>query len=92
MPGAGADIGSWVAYNTAKKRSKHPEKFGNETIEGIAASESANNAVTGGALIPLLTLGIPGSAVAAIMLRGMMIKGPLLFIFFPMQYIYLSVN
>lgn len=75
MPGAGADIGSWVAYNTAKKRSKHPEKFGNGAIEGIAASESANNAVTGGALIPLLTLGIPGSAVAAIMLGGMMIKG-----------------
>lgn len=75
MPGAGADIGSWVAYNTAKKRSKHPEKFGHGAIEGIAASESANNAVTGGALIPLLTLGIPGSAVAAIMLGGMMIKG-----------------
>lgn len=75
MPGAGADIGSWVAYNSAKKRSKHPEKFGNGAIEGIAASESANNAVTGGALIPLLTLGIPGSAVAAIMLGGMMIKG-----------------
>ena len=75
MPGAGADIGSWVAYNTAKKRSGHPETFGKGAIEGIAASESANNAVTGGALIPLLTLGIPGSAVAAIMLGGMMIKG-----------------
>jgi putative tricarboxylic transport membrane protein len=75
MPGAGADIGSWVAYNSAKKRSKHPETFGKGEIEGIAASESANNAVTGGALIPLLTLGIPGSGVTAIMLGGMMIKG-----------------
>lgn len=75
LPGAGADIGSWVAYNTAKKNSKHPEEFGNGSIEGIAASESANNAVTGGALIPLLTLGIPGSGVTAIMLGGLMIKG-----------------
>ncbi len=75
MPGAGADIGSWVAYNFAKKRSKHPEQFGHGAIEGIAASESANNAVTGGAIIPLLTLGIPGSGVTAIMLGGMMIKG-----------------
>lgn len=75
LPGAGADIGSWVAYNTAKKRSKHPEEFGHGSIEGIAASESANNAVTGGALIPLLTLGIPGSGTTAIMLGGMMIQG-----------------
>ncbi|MDO4547648.1 MAG: tripartite tricarboxylate transporter permease [Clostridia bacterium] len=75
MPGAGADIGSWVAYNTAKKRSKHPERFGHGAIEGIAASEAANNAVTGGAIIPLLTLGIPGSGVTAIMLGGLMIKG-----------------
>ena len=75
MPGAGADIGSWVAYNTAKNHSKHPEEFGKGAIEGIAASESANNAVTGGALIPLLTLGIPGSGVTAIMLGGLMIKG-----------------
>lgn len=75
LPGAGADIGSWVAYNEAKRSSKHPEKFGNGALEGIAASESANNAVTGGALIPLLTLGIPGSSVAAILLGGLMIQG-----------------
>ncbi len=75
MPGAGCDIGSWVSYNFAKKRSKTPERFGNGAIEGVAASESANNAVTGGALIPLLTLGIPGSGTAAIMLGGMMIHG-----------------
>ena len=75
LPGAGADIGSWVSYNEAKKASKNPEDFGKGSIEGIAASESANNAVTGGALIPLLTLGIPGSSVAAILLGGLMIQG-----------------
>lgn len=75
LPGTGCDIGSWVAYNSAKKRSKHPEMFGKGAIEGIAASESANNAVTGGALIPMLTLGIPGSGTCAIMLGGMMIQG-----------------
>lgn len=75
LPGAGADIGSWVAYNEAKRSSKHPERFGKGEMLGIAASESANNAVTGGALIPLLTLGIPGSSVAAILLGGLMIQG-----------------
>ena len=75
LPGAGGDIGSWLSYNTAKKTSKHPEKFGHGSLEGIAASETANNAVTGGALIPMLTLGIPGSGVTAIMLGGLMIKG-----------------
>ncbi|MGI6114218.1 MAG: tripartite tricarboxylate transporter permease [Mahellales bacterium] len=75
LPGAGADIGSWVAYNEAKRSSKQPETFGKGSIIGIAASESANNAVTGGALIPLITLGIPGSAVAAILLGGLMIQG-----------------
>ena len=75
LPGAGGDIGSWISYNTAKNSSKHPEEFGHGSLVGIAASETANNAVTGGALIPLLTLGIPGSGVAAIMLGGLMIKG-----------------
>lgn len=75
LPGAGSDIGSWVCYNNAKQFSKAPEEFGHGSIEGIAASEAANNAVTGGALIPLLTLGIPGSGVTAIMLGGLMIKG-----------------
>lgn len=75
LPGAGADIGSWVSYNEAKRSSKHPEEFGKGAMVGIAASESANNAVTGGALIPLLTLGIPGSSVAAILLGGLMIQG-----------------
>ncbi len=75
LPAAGGDIGSWVGYNNAKKSSKHPEEFGHGSIEGIAASEAANNAVTGGALIPLLTLGIPGSGTAAIMLGSLMIHG-----------------
>ncbi|MEL7650000.1 MAG: tripartite tricarboxylate transporter permease [Sedimentibacter sp.] len=75
LPGAGADIGAWLAYNEAKRTSKNPKEFGNGSLVGISASESANNAVTGGALIPLLTLGIPGSSVAAILLGGLMIQG-----------------
>lgn len=75
LPGAGGDIGSWIGYNEAKRASKHKEEFGNGSIEGICASETANNAVTGGALIPLMTLGIPGSSAAAVLLGGMMIHG-----------------
>ena len=75
LPGAGGDIGSWVGYNEAKRFSKHKEEFGKGSIEGICASETANNAVTGGALIPLITLGIPGSSTAAVLLGGLMIHG-----------------
>ncbi|SEA35352.1 putative tricarboxylic transport membrane protein [Thalassobacillus cyri] len=75
LPGAGGDIGSWVGYNEAKRFSKNKEKFGTGYIEGVAAPESANNAVTGGALIPLLTLGIPGSSTTAVLLGGLMIQG-----------------
>ena len=75
LPGAGGDIGSWVSYNEAKRFSKEPEKFGKGAIEGICASETANNAVTGSSLIPMLTLGIPGSATAAIMLGALIIQG-----------------
>lgn len=75
LPGAGGDIASWVSYNEAKRFSKNPEQFGKGSIEGVAASEAANNAVTGGSLIPLLTLGIPGSATAAVLLGGLMIQG-----------------
>ena len=71
IPAAGPDIASFLAYNEAKKASKHPEMFGKGTAEGLCASESANNGVTGGSLIPLLTLGIPGSAPAAIFLGAM---------------------
>lgn len=75
LPGAGGDIGSWVSYSEAKRFSKKRELFGKGSIEGIAASESANNAVTGSSLIPLLVLGIPGSASAAVLLGALMIKG-----------------
>lgn len=75
LPGAGGDIASWVGLNLAKNGSKHPELFGTGIPEGVAAPESANNAVTGGALIPLLTLGIPGSSTAAVLLGGLTIHG-----------------
>ncbi|HBW38033.1 tripartite tricarboxylate transporter permease [Desulfosporosinus sp. BICA1-9] len=75
LPGAGGDIASWVSYNEAKRFSKNKKEFGKGSIEGVAASESANNAVTGGSLIPLLTLGIPGSGTAAVLLGALMIKG-----------------
>ena len=83
VPGAGADIGSFVGYNTARSISKHPEMFGKGSPEAVAASEGGNNGVTGGAMIPMLTLGIPGDAVAAIMIGALTIQGltpgPMLF-------------
>jgi putative tricarboxylic transport membrane protein len=75
LPGAGGDVGSWVALNEAKRFSRNKEKFGTGDIEGVAAPEAANNAVTGGALIPLLVLGIPGSATTAVLLGGILIQG-----------------
>ena len=75
LPGAGGEIGSWMAYNTAKNRSKNKELFGKGSFEGVAASEAGNNAVTGGACIPMMTLGIPGSAAAAVLMGGLMIHG-----------------
>lgn len=83
LPGIGANIGSVAAYSTAKNFSKTPEKFGKGSEEGIVAAESANNATVGGALIPLITMGIPGSVIDAILLGALMIHqlqpGPLLF-------------
>lgn len=75
LPGAGGDIGSWIGYNEAKRFSKNRDKIGTGHIEGVAAPEAANNAVTGGALIPLLTLGIPGSSTTAVLLGGLTIQG-----------------
>ena len=75
LPGAGGEIASIIAYNESKRWSKTPEMYGKGCIEGVAASESANNAVIGGAPIPLLTLGIPGSAVAAVILGALMAHG-----------------
>lgn len=84
LPGIGAGTSNIISYIAAKKRSKTPEKFGKGTSEGVVASETANNAGIGGAMIPLLTLGIPGDAVTAILLGGLMIHGiqpgPMLFI------------
>lgn len=75
IPGTGGDIASWVGYNEAKRWSKHPEKFGDGAPDGIAAPEAANNAISGGALIPLLSLSIPGDACTAIMLGALMMLG-----------------
>lgn len=70
LPGAGGEIASIISYNESKRWDKDPSRYGKGSLEGVAASESANNAVIGGSLIPMLTLGIPGSAVAAVILRG----------------------
>lgn len=75
IPGTGASIASFLSYDFSRKASKKPEEFGNGSIEGIAAAESANNAITGTALIPLLTLGIPGDAAVALMLGALMVNG-----------------
>ncbi len=75
IPGTGASMASFFSYDRAKKISKKPEEFGKGSIEGISACETANNAVTGATLIPLLTLGIPGDGSVAIMLGALMING-----------------
>lgn len=75
IPGAGEDIASWVAYDAARRTSKTPEKFGYGSEEGIVAAETANNSAIGGSLIPLLSLAIPGSPAAAIMLSALWLHG-----------------
>lgn len=75
LPGGGASMAAFISYAEAKRSSKHPEKYGKGCIEGLAAAETANNAVCGGALIPLLTLGIPGDAVTAIIFGVLLIQG-----------------
>jgi len=75
LPGGGALISSFVSYAIEKRISKHPEKFGHGAIEGVAGPESANNSATGGAFIPLLTLGIPANVVMALLLGALMIYG-----------------
>jgi putative tricarboxylic transport membrane protein len=83
LPGIGGGTSNLLAYATAKNQSKYPEKFGTGIIDGIVASETSNNASIGGALIPLLSLGIPGDVVTAILLGGLTLHGltpgPLLF-------------
>ncbi|MBC01354.1 MAG: hypothetical protein CML67_17645 [Rhodobacteraceae bacterium] len=75
VPGVGCSVGGFLAYDAAKRASKTPDRFGKGAAEGIVASETGNNAVTGGTLIPLLTLGIPGNPVTAVLLGGIMIHG-----------------
>ena len=83
LPGAGGSMAAFMAYNEARRASKTPETWGQGEPEGVAAAETANNADTAAALIPALTLGIPGTAVAAVMLGGLLIHGlqpgPMLF-------------
>ena len=83
LPGIGGGTSNLLAYSVAKNQSKYPEKFGTGIIDGVVASETANNATIGGAMIPLLTLGIPGDTVTAMLLGGFVLHGiqpgPLLF-------------
>jgi len=83
LPGAGATMSSFISYSMEKRLSKHPDEFGQGAIEGVAAPETANNASTGGGLITMLTLGIPGGGSTAVMLGALMMHGlrpgPLLF-------------
>lgn len=75
LPGAGATIATFLSYALAKRLSRRPKLFGQGSIEGVAASESANNASVGGALVPMLTLGVPGSNSTAVLLGAMLILG-----------------
>ncbi len=83
LPGAGATIAAFLGYGTSVRFSRQPQNYGTGIVEGVAAPESANNGAVGGAMVPLLTLGIPGSATAAVMLSVMILHGlrpgPLLF-------------
>ena len=84
LPGIGGGTSNLLAYSAAKNSSKHPERYGTGIIDGVVASETANNATIGGAMIPLLTLGIPGDAVTAMLLGGFILQGvqpgPLIFL------------
>ena len=75
IPGEGAAVGAFFAYSEEKRRSPNPEKFGTGIPEGIVAPETANNATVGGALVPTLTLGVPGSPAAAVLLGALLIQG-----------------
>lgn len=83
IPGTGCDVAAFVTYGEAKRSSKHPERFGTGILEGVAAPEAGNNGATGGAMIPMLTLGVPGDAVTAVLLGALTIHGlqpgPMLF-------------
>jgi len=84
IPGTGGAIAAFIAYNQAKRSSKNPDQFGKGSLEGIAAAESANNGTTGATFIPLLTLGVPGDIITAVILGAFMMQGltpgPMLFV------------
>ena len=84
LPGAGGPIAAFISYDYAKKTTRRGDRFGRGAVEGVAAPEAANNAVTGGALIPMMTLGIPGDPVTAILIGALLAHGlapgPLLFV------------
>lgn len=75
VPGCGGETSAMLAYNEQKRTSKHPEEMGKGSIEGVIAAETANNATTGGAMIPMLTLSVPGDGVMAILLSALMMQG-----------------
>jgi len=75
IPGVGEDIAAWLSYDIAKKSSKHPEEFGKGSYEGVVAAETGNNACIGGAMIPLLSLGVPGSGPCAVLLGALTLHG-----------------
>lgn len=101
LPGVGEDVAAWVAYGAAKKTSKEPEKFGTGSYEGAIAPEVGNNAAIGGAMIPMLTLAVPGSPPAAVLLGALMIHnirpGPMImrdnptFIYYIAVLLFISV-
>jgi len=75
LPAEGSTMSAMIGYNEAKRWSDHPEEFGHGSIEGVAGPEAANNAATGGSMVPTLALGIPGSATAAVILGGLQVQG-----------------
>ncbi|MCW2306305.1 tripartite tricarboxylate transporter permease [Rhodobium gokarnense] len=75
LPGLGSDLGAWASYSAAKQTSKTPEKFGKGSIEGVVAAETGNNAVVPGSIIPVIALGLPGSAGAAIFMAALFLHG-----------------
>ncbi|MCB1715618.1 MAG: tripartite tricarboxylate transporter permease, partial [Candidatus Competibacteraceae bacterium] len=87
IPGVGEDMGAWVSYAAARRASREREKFGHGSVEGLLSAETGNSAAVPGAIIPVLTLAVPGSAPAAVLLAAMFIHGvrpgPLIMIEFP---------
>jgi putative tricarboxylic transport membrane protein len=87
LPGVGEDMGAWASYAAARRASRERQKFGKGSVEGLMAAETGNNAAVPGAIIPVLTLAVPGSAPAAVLLAAMFIHGvrpgPLIMIEFP---------